>query len=76
MTSRTEPLHVRARVLPPDEGEHIRVLIVDAPALTETGVDTEIAGLIIREDGVAQLITWPDGENAETVELNYRREPA
>lgn len=76
MTSRTEPLNVKARVLMADEGEHGRVLIVDAPFETETGVDTEIAGVIIREDGVAQLITWPDGENAESVELRYRLETA
>ena len=74
-TSRDEPLNVMARVLMPDEGEYIRVLIVDAPFQTDTGVDTEICGLIVREDGVAQLLTWPDGENAETVELRYRKEP-
>lgn len=64
----TKPLLLLVRQVHPDEGEDLRLVILDQTT------DTDLAGLVITSDGTARLFTWPDGEEAETVSLQIRTE--
>lgn len=56
--------HLLVRSVVADEGEDLRLVIVDQTT------DTDLAGLVVTSDGKARLFTWPDGDEADTVTLN------
>lgn len=51
----------------PDDGEALRLVIVDQDG------DDDVIGLVVTDDGTARMFTWPDGEEANAVELPIRK---
>jgi len=49
--------------------DHAEAEMGEEFCLTITSDGADVVGLTIKTDGTAVLITWPDGENNETVEL-------